>query len=817
VIRARRLYLGLLATAVGWQVIARLTGAQPRVVGFLLVTAGLAVVALSLPSRRLYRSRAVASVLVTQMALLPGVVALLARWRSIWGLDRALATLVRGFGGEAVASDGSVVMQIGGMPLAYFPSLSRLGAFPVLLLLGAAGGLALLLPLRRPGRFFLRVVVAVLGITSLRVLILVTAQFDLPELGVDSSPWLLLLSFAPGALLLPADHPLLSEAHQGVPASGRDWRPYIAGAVGFGWVLTLGWVDPGVVKEGRILFDDAHGEWEPTDTPFDTDSYGQRLAYSYSSLYRLLDGHYAVTRHRHGPLTDESMRDIDILIVKTPTEPFSVAEIDAIDRFVEEGGGLFLIGDHTNLFGMSQYLNQLARRFGLAFELDDTFDLMTEAQSFWGAPAWLAHPIARRVEAFEFETSCTLDVPLRARAPIIGYGLGAEPADYSRPGFFGDLHPDPDEDFGFFVQHAVVDHGAGRVAAFSDSTTFSNFSLYFPGRRELVLATVEHLNRSSTAWQHLPLLAFLLTVTGVFLLSGHRPGGSTWATLAALVLGLAAGTGVTRAADRLSLPEPSSRIPQIAFDRSLSSLVLPNVLTMDEELDSVAMDSFFVATQRLGHQPLVVDRLSDEALESVTLLVLAHPDRVPTEAESAALARYVSRGGRLLVIDGLLRRGSATSHVLGPFGLGVEVLALESSAEATANDAPTAGLAVDPGDAADSESSDARSLAFLRPALAVWGGRALLQDPDGRVIFSETSFGRGRVGALVDAFTVSKSALGSRFIDNPTPAQQKHLETVYEILRRMSGSDRDRAAEPPEPREPANSRMLELDNQQAFR
>lgn len=62
---------------------------------------------------------------------------------------------------------------------------------------------------------------------------------------------------------------------------------------------------------------------------------------------------------------------MDVLVFKTPTEPFTDEEVSTIERFVDQGGGLFLIGDHTNLFGMSTYLNKVAAPFRLAFRSDD--------------------------------------------------------------------------------------------------------------------------------------------------------------------------------------------------------------------------------------------------------------------------------------------------------------------------------------------------------------------------------------------------------------------------------------------------------------
>ena len=73
--------------------------------------------------------------------------------------------------------------------------------------------------------------------------------------------------------------------------------------------------------------DDSHGDWEPTNVPFDTESYDQKFSYSYSLLYKLLGWQYPVSRHESGNLTDEDLGQCDVLILKTPTEPFAEKEI----------------------------------------------------------------------------------------------------------------------------------------------------------------------------------------------------------------------------------------------------------------------------------------------------------------------------------------------------------------------------------------------------------------------------------------------------------------------------------------------------------
>lgn len=807
--RERHLFLSLLALATGCQILVRLTDLESWLWGVALAVTGVVGAAVSMPRRMRFAAAATAAVAAAMTS--PMLVALMVRWREIPGLGRLLAAVARALGIDAVADGGIVVLHSGALALRYLPDLNRLGAFPVLLTLASLAALCAVLPLRRPlalmGRWF--GVVAAWGL--LRILFLMLARHDLPEQGLEVSPWLTLATWAPAALLLgrtggaeraeeaetaaSAVSPAAPSRTRLVDLVARErWRAAAALAAGLAWVVVLGWNDPGSPGGGRILFDDAHGAWEPTDTPFDTDRYGQRLAYSYSSFYSLLGWHYEIGRHGSGPLSSAALEAVDVLVVKTPTDPFSPAEIAAVDHFVRRGGGLFLIGDHTNLFGMTEHLNRLAARFGLRFGHDGTFALRDEGQSRWRAPRWLPHPIARRIGELEFETSCTIELPLHARAPIIGYGLGAEPADYSRPGFFGDLHPDLDEPFGAFAQHAILDHGRGRVAAFSDSTTLSNFSLFFPGRAELVLSTVELLGRRPGPSRWLPLVACAVFALASTLLASHRRGAAPGLVVAGLVAGLAAGTAGVRLAGDLPPPEPRVRVPRIVFDRSISDLVIPSVLTVDDSLDPVALDSFLVAAQRVGYWPRLGGRRLRDEMRDTDVIVLFHPKRAPSARELEALRRFVAAGGRLLVVDGLLPGGRHAREVLMPFGLETHVEALTRRAVEVGMEAAGGGTdaaeaaaasAADMSAAGDPETAD---LGLLRPVLTAWGGRPVLEDEEGRPVFTVRRFGRGFVGLLSDSFAISKTALGSRFTDNPSPRQRANLETAYLVLRRMGES-----------------------------
>jgi hypothetical protein len=761
VIRGRTLFLGLLLSAVGWQSWLAETTHEMSAVGLAEIAVGLLAVAASLPREVTPPVRAAAALFVLFIQFLGAhtLPAQLALWKELPGGAELLSNLANLLGMDSSASSGNLIIHDGNVLLEYRPSLTRMSAFVLLMVLTSLAGTAAALPFSRVHTVLAQWAVRLTGYGMLRILGLVLARADLPVQGLEVSPWFILLSWMPALLLVPASLELKS------PRAGT---PYVtaaaAVALGLCWTLAISWEDPGVAKRGRVLVDDSHGDWEPTNLPFDTKDLGRQAAYSYGNLFDLLSWHYDTRRWTRGPITLEVLRDVDVLILKTPTAAFLPQEVEAIESFVRHGGGLFMIGDHTDLFGMTTFLNVVSSRFGLALRADDTFDLVTGSTTRWSAPFWGAHPIARLVKEFEFETSATIVASAGAQLPIVGTALGSELADYNNPGFFGNIKLDLADDLGFFPQLATRNVERGRVALLSDSTPFSNFSLFFPGRRELILATSQFLNRESTPLRFVNWSAALIALMAFGACLWLRGGIAAAVGLGA---GVAIGTvAVTLVASSVTLPAPKERIRTVAFDLDVSRAPFPEGLRTDPQYNLHGFDTLVVATQRLGLMPVFSQDLK-HSLQTSGLLVLTHPSRRLSAEERDALVRFVSGGGRLLVLDGLIEPGLETNSLLELFGLRVDRQPIRPVAELVTPDV---------------EGSVYR---FTRPVQSVVGGFPVLTDEEGRPLYAEVDVGKGRVGVLAESATVSRGALGNRFYDTPTAEQRESYSTVFLIFRRL--------------------------------
>ncbi len=265
----------------------------------------------------------------------------------------------------------------------------------------------------------------------------------------------------------------------------------------FLFCFALLWDPAGRRKEGRILVDEYHSTWEPTDRPFDTEWYGEQSGYNYACIYDYCSRFYRMGR-LNARIDEAAVRDCDVLVVKVPTSRYAPEEVAAIEGFVKRGGGLLLIGEHTNVFDIGTHLNDIAQRFGFRFRYDCLFDMDAVFEQRWRPPL-VAHPIVQSMPQFDFAVSCSIDPGASlGRAVIRSTGLRNLPADYHVSNFYPQVEDHAYSRYGAFIQLWATRRGAGRVAAFTDSTVFSNFSTFEPGKAELMLGLLEWLNHRNS-------------------------------------------------------------------------------------------------------------------------------------------------------------------------------------------------------------------------------------------------------------------------------------------------------------------------------
>jgi hypothetical protein len=538
----------------------------------------------------------------------------------------------------------------------------------------------------------------------------------------------------------------------------------LAGGLASFW----GFHDPGVPKQGRILIDERHSDWEWTTQPFDTIWYGGKSGYNY---YCLADywNHYYQVETRTDSLSPEFLSQWDVLVVKTPTSSFAPAEVDAIDDFVRQGGGLFLIGDHTNVFGTSTYLNPIAERFGMYFRYDATYNLSNLTLSLFRPPARFAHPVVHAMPDYLFATSCTLYSPLLSENVILGYGLRAMYLDYSEVSYFPIKEGKTDYDFGLFVQAGGVKYGKGRVLGYTDSTCFSNFFMFMPGKPELALASIEWLNRTNR-WSWINWIFLLASLLGLILLvreAARTSGVAFWTvTIAAgaLAVVLLGRISERSMAGAYAMPEPHRPPVHITFDHQHGNYVLPSERLAIPNWQNFQV--FYVWSQRLGIVPR--DEMSlAEAVRDSRVLFEIHPFREFSIEDIDLIVDFVRRGGTLVVFESPENKVSTANTVLGPFGMSFDDQQADSIAVMD-------------------ETGDTLSVA--KYAYGLDGSIPILMLADGRTAMGYMPLGKGKVIAFGASNLFSAESMGTT-ATVPNARQRRLYRTEYDLFQKIVGME----------------------------
>lgn len=613
------------------------------------------------------------------------------------------------------------------------------------------------------------------------------------------SPWVLLLALA-GPVLLARRFvraaPATSEAKRqtaSAPAPcGFAVRHDAAAAAlalaGVGLLaLVVLWDPIGQRQPGRVVIMERHSDWEPTHLPYDTEWFGHDSSYTYAAMYDYCGQFYQMSRLKEtDKIDDASLRDCDVLVIKTPTAPFSTAEVNAIMWFVERGGGLLLIGDHTNVFNSSSYLNQVARPLGFVFRHDLLYWIGAPYHQEY-QPGLAPHPVVQHMPRMKFAVSCSIDPGRsRGRGVIQGTGFWNLPSNYNAANFHPEAEYRPDMRYGAFIQVWGTRWGLGRVLAFTDSTIFSNFSFYEPGKPDLMLGMLEWLNHRSVLddGRLRGSVLALLGVAGVALLG--LAGLLTWrwrlawlVMLGAGLLGWTAALSALVALQARAMPPPEIQQPlfRVVLDRTVSETPLSLGGFADPSGVGYALLAQWIP--RLGYS--VAERSGDAAF-SGDLLVVVCPTRSVTDSFREVLVRYVADGGRLLVIDSPEVTNSTANGLLWPFGLSVRRGVDAKGKIGLASGWPE--IAVE-------------SVCEVR------GGEPLLwvgKTP----VAARTPFGQGHVLAIGFGAAFNDTAMGGSWMAEPDDALLVRFDLWFSILRAAATGRAvvQPPARPPRPSQP---------------
>jgi len=342
-------------------------------------------------------------------------------------------------------------------------------------------------------------------------------------------------------------------------------------------------------------------------------------------------------------LTEESLAATDVAVIINPTKELEASESARLAAFVKAGGGLMVLGDHTDLEGTMAPLNAILAPYGISFRFDSAF-----TPRHWRNDAgFLPGPMTRDLDdansRFQQSTGGSLRLE-RGAAPVALARWGFSDAgdrNNKDNAFLGDYIYQAAEPLGDLPIVAQARSGLGRVIVFGDTSAFQNNSmpLSWPFLSRVFQVAAAHPSRAAALASAVGLGGLCLLLAGCAL----RPERWAVAALAGSLLGMLAGAGITAAAE----PAIDVRSGRMALVDACHF----NDVSIDL-WEGRALSGLNLNLARHGYLPLIWRDRSDGSLERAQMLVVIAPRKPYTASEVAAIRQWIESGGELILSVG---------------------------------------------------------------------------------------------------------------------------------------------------------------------
>ena len=436
-------------------------------------------------------------------------------------------------------------------------------------------------------------------------------------------------------------------------------------------VLLVFWVPSGRAKQGRVLLEEYYSDWSKSTKPIDEEWYNSASTYYYYTLRIYLNAFYEMDVNEQ-PLENVDLDKYDVLVIKIPTKPYSGEVIKKIVSYVRKGGGLWVIGDHTNVFGSSTYLNSLLKPFGIKLCYDAIYQNVHGSFNRMHKGNLVEHPIIHKVPVFLYATPCSIQVSNPAiRIADAGLTTKSYSLNYGKDNFFPDTKPDLNIIFGSNTLLAAGDFGKGRIAVFSDSTVFSNFFIMLPGKIEMALSVISWLNHYQAPFylKVFLLLVILALCLGFISLYGRINNGQRylfWPLLIAVFF-LAFAIPLVNLLNRISfhIPQEKTVLTKVGYIGEYSSIYLPFAAwQVNPEND---LNTFYIWGQRVGVYSRYYTDLTRALKETKTVFIIL-PRKKFNKPDLEKIDAFLHKGGKVFVMDDG-GTGSSANSLLEKYGI----------------------------------------------------------------------------------------------------------------------------------------------------
>jgi hypothetical protein len=366
-------------------------------------------------------------------------------------------------------------------------------------------------------------------------------------------------------------------------------------------------------------------------------------------------------------ISTETLDKVSVLVIINPLEKLSKREKQAIYRFIDEGGSLLVMGDHTGAEQIRDPVNDLMKPFNLALN----FDCAIPFRNGWNhSLRYHHHPLNNGIRS-NWESNifigASLSISPPARPLVTGIFGFSDPGDLAEKdnGYLGDMKYLPGESLGDLILVAQTHCGKGKAILFGDTSPFQNGALVqsYP----YVTGLFDHLCSQDHAISRYrliiaALLLFSALIVGLTLIN-RSPWDLFFIFLAMICF---SGTG-------LLLNSTSTEKLPLLIEQEKLALIDYNSLERFS-LDQWKNDGYgglCYNLMRNGFIPLLSRNTTPELLSQSRLLVVIAPAKPFSGSRLNMISHFVREGGTLLVTTGF-EEGAGSASLLNAFGLGLK-------------------------------------------------------------------------------------------------------------------------------------------------
>jgi hypothetical protein len=231
-----------------------------------------------------------------------------------------------------------------------------------------------------------------------------------------------------------------------------------------------------------------------------------------SSFATLLENNgYTVSSLTNGPITPQKLQGYDILVIMGPYGNYTDAEVNTINEFVNNGGGLFLVGNNWgNVDGGQNFsFNKIARSFGVDFANNE---IVTDDQNNIFAPTFVTinnitpNPITTNVTTFYYLQGTYIKNP--GSSNVVAYTSANAWGDqgFTTPQNTTSSNgiKDPNERGGPLPVISEMDYGKGKIVFMGAAGSFINSFIYKSDAWKLGLNTMNWLANRAVPTNYQP-------------------------------------------------------------------------------------------------------------------------------------------------------------------------------------------------------------------------------------------------------------------------------------------------------------------------